>query len=552
MHMRPVHETVALLEEGGFDVLDVEDLREHYAATAWAWHDNFTRNYDEIVDLVGEEVARVWQLYIVGGALAFEEGRMGVEQILATTSVRARTVSVSDFSSGAFVDGLAVTAVAVAAPDARDLVDRSRDRAVQRDRCRVGARVRRGRVGRVRRVRRRGQRHPPAAGRGARVGVGAAARGLHRAPQPRARAKTRATPTCSHAPRAIPGVYALRSIYLTQAVALWFISLPVQVSMFERSEPGVLLWVGTAVWAVGLFFETVGDAQLNRFRADPSTKGQVMDRGLWRYTRHPNYFGDATVWWGLWLIAAQQWAGVLTILSPLLMTWTLTRKTGKPLLEQGMADRRPGYADYVARTSGFFPLPPKRTVGSVRPPLGSLQRMRFGFKTAPQHTTWGTMLEVWQAADDIDFYESGWTFDHFYPIFSDSTGNCLEGWTVTTALAAVTRRLRVGVLVTGMPYRHPAVLANMAATLDVVSDGRLELGLGAGWNEEEAGAYGIDIHSDAHRPLRRIRRRPRSHRRAAHQRAHHGAGALRAAHRRDVQPEAGPAAASADRDRRLG
>jgi uncharacterized protein with NAD-binding domain and iron-sulfur cluster len=78
--------------------------------------------------------------------------------------------------------------------------------------------------------------------------------------------------------------------------------------------------------------------------------------------RHPNYFGDATVWWGLWLIAAQQWAGVFTILSPLLMTWTLTRKTGKPLLEQGMAERRPGYADYVARTSGFFPLPPKRAV----------------------------------------------------------------------------------------------------------------------------------------------------------------------------------------------
>ena len=163
-----------------------------------------------------------------------------------------------------------------------------------------------------------------------------------------------------------PAVYALRSIYLTQAIALWFISLPVQVSMFERSEPGVLLWVGTAVWAVGLFFETVGDAQLNRFRADPASKGHVMDRGLWRYTRHPNYFGDATVWWGLWLIAAQQWAGVLTILSPVLMTWTLTRKTGKPLLEQGMADRRPGYADYVARTSGFFPRPPKRTVGPAQ------------------------------------------------------------------------------------------------------------------------------------------------------------------------------------------
>ena len=88
MHMRPVAETVALLEQGGFAVLDVEELREHYAATAWAWHDNFTRNHDAIVDLVGDEIARVWQLYIVGGALAFEEGRMGVEQILAVARPR--------------------------------------------------------------------------------------------------------------------------------------------------------------------------------------------------------------------------------------------------------------------------------------------------------------------------------------------------------------------------------------------------------------------------------------------------------------------------------
>ena len=121
--------------------------------------------------------------------------------------------------------------------------------------------------------------------------------------------------------------------------------------------------------------------------------------------------------------------------------------------------------------------------------------MKFGLKTAPQHTTWDDMLAVWRAADDIDFFESAWTFDHFYPIFSDSTGPCFEGWTVTAALAQATTRLRVGLLVTGMPYRHPAVLANMAATLDVVSGGRLELGLGAGWNEEEANAYGIDLHS---------------------------------------------------------
>src|SRR5918912_1376831 len=103
------------------------------------------------------------------------------------------------------------------------------------------------------------------------------------------------------------------------------------------------------------------------------------------------------------------------------------------------------------------------------------------------------MLDVFRAADDIDVFESGWTFDHFYPIFSDSDGPCLEGWVTTTALAQATKRLRVGVLVTGNVYRHPAVLANMAATLDVVSNGRLELGIGAGWNEEESGAYGIEL-----------------------------------------------------------
>jgi F420-dependent oxidoreductase-like protein len=119
--------------------------------------------------------------------------------------------------------------------------------------------------------------------------------------------------------------------------------------------------------------------------------------------------------------------------------------------------------------------------------------MRFAFKTAPQNTTWADMLAVWREADDIDLFESGWTFDHFYPIFSDPTGPCLEGWVTLTALAQATSRLRLGTLVTGNVYRHPAVLANMAATLDVVSGGRLELGLGAGWNEEECAAYGIEL-----------------------------------------------------------
>ena len=119
--------------------------------------------------------------------------------------------------------------------------------------------------------------------------------------------------------------------------------------------------------------------------------------------------------------------------------------------------------------------------------------MRFAFKTAPQNTTWSDMLAVWRAADGIDVFESGWTFDHFYPIFSDPAGPCLEGWTTLTALAQATTRLRLGTLVTGIHYRHPAVLANMAAALDIISGGRLELGIGAGWNEEESGAYGIEL-----------------------------------------------------------
>jgi F420-dependent oxidoreductase-like protein len=119
--------------------------------------------------------------------------------------------------------------------------------------------------------------------------------------------------------------------------------------------------------------------------------------------------------------------------------------------------------------------------------------MRAGIKTAAQHTTWPAMLDVWREADDIEVFTSAWNFDHFYPIFSDPTGPCLEGWTTLTALAQATRRLRVGCQVTGMIHRHPAVLANMAATVDIISNGRLELGLGAGWNDEECDAYGIEL-----------------------------------------------------------
>ncbi|QIK68470.1 DUF1295 domain-containing protein [Nocardioides sp. HDW12B] len=158
-----------------------------------------------------------------------------------------------------------------------------------------------------------------------------------------------------------PQVYAVQRVYVPQAVIMWFVSLPVQLAMFSGSGPGPLLWLGVAVWAVGITFETVGDWQLHRFRSDPASRGQVLDTGLWRYTRHPNYFGDATAWWGIFLVAADTGLpGWLTILSPLLMTWFLAKGTGKPLLEKDMAERRPGYVDYVRRTSGFVPWPPKK------------------------------------------------------------------------------------------------------------------------------------------------------------------------------------------------
>ena len=119
--------------------------------------------------------------------------------------------------------------------------------------------------------------------------------------------------------------------------------------------------------------------------------------------------------------------------------------------------------------------------------------MRFGIKTVPEHTRWGEMLDVWRAADEIELYETAWNFDHFYPIIGDGDGPCLEAWVTLSALAQATSRIRIGCMVNGVPYRHPALVANMAASLDIVSDGRLELGLGAGWNEQETEAYGIDL-----------------------------------------------------------
>ncbi len=119
--------------------------------------------------------------------------------------------------------------------------------------------------------------------------------------------------------------------------------------------------------------------------------------------------------------------------------------------------------------------------------------MRLSFKTRPQHSEWQPIVDFWKEGDRIELYDAGWTFDHLDPIFSDPTGPVFEGWTMLAALSGIVRRIRLGVMVTGNTYRHPAVLANMAASLDVISGGRLEIGLGTGWVESEHAAYGISL-----------------------------------------------------------
>ncbi len=152
---------------------------------------------------------------------------------------------------------------------------------------------------------------------------------------------------------------AIRKVYLIQGLSVWFVSLPIQVSAASGGGVVPVAILGVVLWAVGLTFEAVGDAQLTAFKADPANRGQVMDRGLWSWTRHPNYFGDSSVWWGIFLVSASAWPGVLTLLSPVAMTYFLVFATGARLLEQHMAER-PGYREYQQRTSYFLPRPPRR------------------------------------------------------------------------------------------------------------------------------------------------------------------------------------------------
>lgn len=161
---------------------------------------------------------------------------------------------------------------------------------------------------------------------------------------------------------------SLYTVFGLQAALSWVVSLPVQAAI-AAPEPvalGVLDALGVLLVAIGLVFESVGDFQLARFKADPANRGRVMDRGLWAWTRHPNYFGDAVVWWGLFAIACATPGGALTVVGPALMTFLLVRVSGVALLERTIRKRRPEYDDYVRRTSAFLPRPPRRaTRGGV-------------------------------------------------------------------------------------------------------------------------------------------------------------------------------------------
>ncbi|MCG8441163.1 MAG: DUF1295 domain-containing protein [Caulobacterales bacterium] len=153
----------------------------------------------------------------------------------------------------------------------------------------------------------------------------------------------------------------LTKVFLLQGVMLWVVALPIMLGQAagDGAPLGALAYAGAGLALVGFVFESVGDWQMAKFKGDPANEGQVMDRGLWRFTRHPNYFGDACVFWGLYLIAAETGLGALSVIGPALLTWTLVKWSGAALLERRLKRSRPGYEDYVRRTSGFIPWPPK-------------------------------------------------------------------------------------------------------------------------------------------------------------------------------------------------
>ena len=155
--------------------------------------------------------------------------------------------------------------------------------------------------------------------------------------------------------------WSLIQVFLLQAILMWFIAAPlVAVMLSSRAPMGVLDYLGVGIAATGLFFEALADVQLARFRMDPGNKDKVMDRGLWRWSRHPNYFGEAVLWWGFFLLGFSASGAWWLVLSPLVVTLLLLQVSGVTLMEDKIEDRRPAYADYKRRVSAFVPWPQRK------------------------------------------------------------------------------------------------------------------------------------------------------------------------------------------------
>ncbi len=151
-------------------------------------------------------------------------------------------------------------------------------------------------------------------------------------------------------------------VFLLQGLLMWIISLPLLAAQYYPTPDRLtwLDWIAVIVWSIGFYFEAIGDFQLKRFKADPENRGKVLDRGVWRYTRHPNYFGDATQWWAFYLFALATISGWWTIISPLIMTYLLRFVSGVTMLDDSLKDKKPGYREYIETTNAFIPWFPKK------------------------------------------------------------------------------------------------------------------------------------------------------------------------------------------------
>ncbi len=154
---------------------------------------------------------------------------------------------------------------------------------------------------------------------------------------------------------------ALKKVFLLQGIVLWFVALPIQFTLGQPSTSalGWLAWLGTGLWAIGFFVEWIADEQLRSFKADPAKRGTVLQTGIWRYSRHPNYFGELCVWWGIFLVACELPLGWLTIIGPIVYSYLVINITGQKTLDKKLAREKPGYQQYMDSTSGLIPLPPR-------------------------------------------------------------------------------------------------------------------------------------------------------------------------------------------------